>query len=182
MPAELLHSLPQAKEVILCVASGDLGDALDLLHDHGPVPYRVQVIWNHTDLDLLQGLLGRGYQVFDGPVKGPNRLFAGRSQGYYLPGYESVHDAFAVAYRDWWRRVGTFLLISGIVGAVYPEQQLFQLKGREHFFISVASSKLRLPEPRAAVEVVLNCPWASSHLLLAVAERILVRDSASAAP
>ncbi|HEY8695786.1 MAG TPA: hypothetical protein VIR57_23935 [Chloroflexota bacterium] len=177
-PPQLVGSLPQAKEVILCIANDDLGDALDLLQRHVSEPYRVQVIWNHSNLQLLEALLRRGYHVFEGAVDGPNRLFAGRSLGYQLPSYESIPHPYEMSYRDWWRRIGTFLLMSGAVGKIYPEQQLFQLKDRDHFFISVASSKLPLPEPGTEVDVLVNCPWASSRTLLASAKRILVKSPA----
>jgi hypothetical protein len=181
-PAELAASLSQAKDVVLCIAGGDFGDVLNVLRRHVTQPYRVSVIWNHSDLDRLEELLRRGYHVFQGVVAGPSRLYVGRSRGYKLPAYERIGDAFVRACQDWGRRSGTYLLVSGRVGAVYAGHELFQLQGREHFFISVASTKLPLPEPGCEIEVVLNCPWASSRTLLASAERILVRSPARSAP
>jgi hypothetical protein len=177
-PPKLVESLPHAREILLTVANAELGDALDLLARHVVAPYRVQVIWNHSDLDLLDALLRRGYHVYDGAVEAPNRLFAGRSLGYRLPCYEPIPDASARSHQDWWRRVGTFLLLSGVVGNSFPERELFQLVGREHFFIRIPSGNLPPPKPGTEVDVLVNCPWASSRTLLASAERIRVRGPA----
>lgn len=169
---ELPDALSHAREVILCITAGHLAGVLDALQSESVDGNRVHVLWRHSDLDLLATLLRRGYRVFDAQLAGPDRLFIDRNLGYMLPDYRPVEHASVRAAEDWWRRCGTFLMLNGVVAAVHPEQRVFQLRGREHFFITVPPGRLALPEPGADVEVLVNCPWASSRTLLAVAQRI----------
>jgi len=79
-PAELIEHLPMATEVILCVANGQLGEALQLIEDRVPDRNRVRIIWTCSDLNLLE-LLRRGYHV----DKGPSRQWAVLSSALDAP-------------------------------------------------------------------------------------------------
>ena len=179
MPAELQEALTHAKEVTLCVTRGQVEEGLSLIERHVSAAWNVQVLWAWSDLSLLERLLRQGYRVFDAPVSGQDRLFAGDNLGYTLPDFMPISNARETVLMASGRRIGTYLLFSGEVGGVFPEHQLFKLKDRDLLFISVATSKLTLPQLGCQVEVVSNCPWASARVVVASAERIHITTPAS---
>jgi len=178
---EIRQALRDAREIVLCIAQGDLGDVLDAVAEEVATPLAVQVIVNarlRSNVDQLELLVRRGYRVFEGALRGQDRVFVNRKQGYFLPEYAAVANAYDVATTDMWQRVGTFLLLSGEVGAVHQEQQMFKLRGSDLFFISVGQTDM--PSVGSDIEVLGNCGWASGRIVVMAAERIRVLREAGA--
>lgn len=68
----------------------------------------------------LARLVEESFRVFEAVVPSREMVFLDRKVGYYLPGWEPIPDAFSLACSLLWRRLGSYLVLEGVVERTNP--------------------------------------------------------------
>jgi len=68
-----------------------------------------------TDLGTIAALLKQGCQVYEGSSLAQTSVFFDRRQGFSLPSWTAIPDAFTLACKLVWSRSAAFTLVSGTI-------------------------------------------------------------------
>jgi len=138
--AGLQERLTRAESLLLVLQErlpGDLLDQLLLARRRG---VEVYVLFRRfRDGAYLSRLHDAGMKLFEAaiPDAEPSAVFVDRHEGYALPVWTPIENAFSRAYQLLWRRLGVVLDVEGRVKRVAPEDPLVELEAVRPVFLNV---------------------------------------------
>ena len=162
----------RARELLLALGPARGGEALALV-GRTAHPQRVEVLAPpEVEVELIERLLAHGCVVYEAALAlQRDILVLDRRLGWRLQPWEPLPNAFQVAHRLLWARLGYYTVQHGTVETVHAAERLFLLEGSQ-LWINAAYRDLPAPAAGERVRVLGLISYSGTTLPVLHALRI----------
>ena len=146
--------LGQAREILLALGPERGGEGLEYVL-RGAGSTRIEVLCPpEVSIELIERLLAEGCTVYEASLAlKRDVLVLDRRVGWRLQPWEALPNAFQIAHRLLWSRLGYYTVQVGTVETVHAAERLFTIE-QSRLWINAAYRDLPAPRPGDRVRVL----------------------------
>lgn len=146
--------LPHAREILVAIRPDGGGEAYDLALEAAPASRITVLAPPEVGAHVIERLLERGCVVQEASLAlKRDVLVLDRRVGWRLQPWEPLANAFQIAHRLLWARLGYYTVQTGTVETVHAAERLFTFQGSQ-LWINAAYRDLPAPRPGERLRVL----------------------------